>query len=188
MKNPAFFARSHSSVLRSLAIFWLGILCIGSSHTVRADVLAKYPFGILGWETTAEVNASPKFGYSPSNVLANVIASDLVDTNNQLGLEISSAATTPANAPFLRIDPQGHATSQALSVANGVYFHFNLKSASGFVINATNLAFNVARGGASTPRGYVVRSSADNFATDLSAADVGTARPAYTAVSVPLTG
>ena len=44
------------------------------------------------------------------------------------------------------------------------------------------------RGGGSTPRGYDVRSSVDNFAATLGTADVPTARPAFTAVSIDLSG
>src|SRR4051794_21139135 len=150
LSNPPLKLRLYSRPI------WFAIyaLCfvLSGLNSAFADTLVKYPIGITGWETTVEVNVSPKFGYSPSNVIANISATDISDGAGKVGLEVSSAATTPANAPFLRLDPQGNATSQAAAVANNVYFQFALNAAAGYMINATNLSFNGTRGGGATPR------------------------------------
>jgi hypothetical protein len=105
-----------------------------------------------------------------------------------VGIEISSAATTPPNAPFLRLDPQGNSPDLATALTNNKYYQFTLSAAAGFELDLSSLTFDVARGGGGTPRGYAVRSSADGFATNLSTADVLTVRPTYTPISIDLTG
>jgi hypothetical protein len=73
-------------------------------------------------------------------------------------------------------------------VLNQADFLFTLTANTGFVLNLASLNFDTMRGGASTPRGYEVRSSVDNFATTLARADVPTARPALTPVAIDLSG
>jgi hypothetical protein len=145
-------------------------------------VLASYTFGNLGEETTVE--SSPAF--APSSVAAGLIATPVADPNGTVGIEISSAATTPPGAPFLRLDPQGNSPDPATAVTNNKYYEFSLTANAGNTLNLTNIEFDVMRGGGSTPRGYALRSSLDNYASDLSQADVATARPTYTHIIVPL--
>jgi hypothetical protein len=130
------------------------------------------------------VESSPAF--APSSVAAGLIATPVTDPAGTVGIEISSAATTPAGAPFLRLDPQGSSPDAATAVANNKYYEFSLTGDAGNTLNLTNLEFDVMRGGAGTPRGYVVRSSLDSFASNLSQADVETVRPNYTHIIVPL--
>jgi hypothetical protein len=153
-------------------------------YTASAAILGQYSFGNPGQETTVET--SPAF--NPTVTGANLVASAITDPANAVGIEISSAATVPVGAPFLRLDPQGNSPDLATALTNNKYFQFTLTASTGFDLDLTSLTFDVARGGAGTPRGYGVRSSADNFATNLSTADVGTVRPAYTPISIPLTG
>lgn len=148
----------------------------------RAAVLATYAFGVSGNETTAETGV----GFAATNVALHLTATDISDPAGAVGIEISSAATTPANAPFLRLDPQAAVASAAAAVAANKYFQFAVSSDASSLINLTSLTFNAERGGAGTPRGYAVRSSADGFAANLASADLLTARPTYTPVSVDL--
>ena len=178
------YATMNSPRIKLLPV-WLGLLLGLTLSNASADVLVKYPFGKSGDETTYEGATN---GYYPSNLVANLTASLVSDPMNTIGIEISSAATTPANAPFLRTDPQAAVASAAAAVTANKYFQFTLNANTGYIFTATNLSFNGARGGAGTPRGYAVRSSADGFAANLSSADFATARPTYTAVSIPLVG
>lgn len=153
-----------------------------TARDAAAAVLTSYNFGSPGQETTME--DSPAFG--PSSVAAGLTATPVRDPAGTVGIEISSAATTPEGAPFLRVDPQGSSPDPATAIANNKYYEFSLTADAGNTLNLDNLEFDVARGGGSTPRGYIVRSSLDNFASDLSQADVATVRPNYTHVTVPL--
>ena len=172
----------------SRRIAWVGAVLVfvaGSAFSApdaAAAVLASYAFGTPGQETTAE--NSPAF--APSSVAAGLTATPVTDPAGTVGIEISSAATTPPGAPFLRLDPQGNSATPDAAVTNNKYFEFALTANAGNTLNLNSLEFDVARGGAGTPRGYVVRSSLDNFASNLAQADVGTVRPQYTHVLVPL--
>jgi len=169
-------------MLRFNSIKVAAILLGGMTFGAGATPLVTYNFGTTGQETTVET--SPAF--NPTLTDPNVTATAIADTSTKVGIEISSAATTPVGAPFNRVDPQANATSAALAVTNGVYFSFT--ATPNAAMSLTDLQFDAARGGGGTPRGYDIRSSVDNFATDLSTADLATVRPVYTHVTVDLSG
>lgn len=166
------------SKLLGLAAACFTAALAGSSHAA----LVTYTFGSPGQETTNET--SPAF--NPTTTDGNLVATAVQDTSNKVGIEISSAATTPAGAPFNRVDPQGNATSAAQAITNAVFFSFTVTPNAS--MSLTDLQFDAARGGGGTPRGYDIRSSVDNFATDLGTADLATVRPTYTHVTIDLSG
>jgi len=168
-------------MMRKCFGFAAGLIVAGLASSVSAS-LVTYNFGSPGQETTNET--SPAFG--PTTNDGNIVATAIQDTSGKVGIEISSAATTPVGAPYNRVDPQGNATSAANAVTNGVFFSFTVTPNAS--MSLTDLQFDAARGGSGTPRGYDVRSSVDNYATDLSTADLATIRPTYTHVSIDLTG
>jgi hypothetical protein len=119
-----------------------------------------------------------------------VTATRISDPMGTVALESSSAPSSggviPTNAPFLRVDPQGSSANATEAVTNNKYFQFTLTPTANTDVDLTSLVFDVARGGAGTPRGYAVRSSADNFGANLATADILTVRPDYTPVTVDL--
>lgn len=169
----------HAPLLRTAVFVVVAAFALNSA---KAIVLVQYQFGTPGQETTNETGPA----YGPTITGANLTATPVTDPLNTVGIEISSAAIIPANAPFLRVDPQGNSADAVAAVANNKYFQFTLSPAGDLALDLDNLTFDVARGGAGTPRGYVVRSSLDGFTNNLAQADVGTTRPNYTAVSVDL--
>ena len=140
----------------------------------RADVLAKYSFPV-----TNDASANP--------VVANMTATSAARTGT-LGIwEVGSSLYTYASSPVLRVAPGTGATSASTAVANNSYFSFTLTPNSAYVLICTNLSFNIARGGGTYPnRGYVVRSSLDSYAADLSASPVTTVRPTWTNIFINL--
>jgi len=161
--------------------------------------MAQYQFGSAGDETTTETTPA----FNPTVVAAGVSATAILDPAASVGLEISSAATTPTNAPFLRLDPQAGAVDPNASVTGNKYFQFSIMAAAFRDLDLSSLTFNVARGGAGTPRGFFLRTSADNFvgtvpvigvpaftpnAVNPIGNDITTARPAYTAATADLSG
>jgi hypothetical protein len=74
------------------------------------------------------------------------------------------------------------------ATTHDVYFGFTVTPGIEASMDLTSLTFNTSRGGGSTPRGFVVRSSADNFASNLASLDVPTQRPTFTPVTVELSG
>lgn len=154
-------------------------ICVCSSQGAE---LLRYTFGTAGSESTVET--AP--GFAPTIFGANLTATPVQDTAGTVAIEISSAATTPVGAPFLRLDPQGSSTTPAAAVTGNKYFEFTVTPEAGYQFTLDSIGFDVTRGGGSTPRGYLLRSSVDNYATDLAGGDLLTARPTYTPVAVTL--
>ncbi len=158
-------------------------MLVGTSLAAHGAVLSQYTFGAT--------NASPTFaattvdgGFTASNVTATTNAGPAPGT-------VFSFQVNTGNYPnpALQVNTQNGNTTAALAVTNGAFFTFTLTPNAGTPsYDLTSLTFDAARGGAGTPRGYVVRSSRDSFGSDLAAADVPTARPTLTPVTVPLTG
>ena len=155
------------------------LICLCSA---QAAELLRYTFGSPGSESTVET--AP--GFAPTIFGTGLTATPVSDPMGTVGIEISSAATTPPGAPFLRLDPQGNSTTPAAAIAGNKYFEFTLAPDAGYQFTLDSIAFDVTRGGGSTPRGYVLRSSVDNFTADLAGSALTTARPTYTPVSVTL--
>lgn len=167
----------------SLRAFCLGaITVVALQLTADSAVLLQYQFGTPGQETTNETSSV----FNPTITGPNISGTPITDPLNTVGLEASSAATTPPNAPFLRLDPQANSATAAQAVTNNKYFQFTISPLNQVTLDLESLTFDAARGGSGTPRGYVVRSSFDNFATNLAQADLLTVRPAYTPVTVNL--
>lgn len=79
-------------------------------------------------------------------------------------------------------------TSEAGALSAGTYMQFTLTPADGVTDwTPTQLAFNAARGGSSTPRGWICRASHDTYDTDLGAAEIPTTRTTWTPYTVDLT-
>ena len=89
-------------------------------------------------------------------------------------------------APALITNPASGATDATTAISANSYFEFTATLPPG--INWTSLTFKAARGGASTPRGYAVRTSADGYATTLKTEDIPTQRTTFTDFEVPLAG
>jgi fibronectin-binding autotransporter adhesin len=160
-----------SSILGALAAF-------AFPRSTLADILDQYTFGPDG--TTPGV-------LTPTTVGLNLSATQIT-ADPGVTLDLSSPATQPTSTPYLRSNLAVLSNNANLAVSNQADFKFTLTADVGFFLNLTSLNFDVMRGGASTARGYVVRSSVDNFATNLGTADVLTVRPTFTPVAIDLTG
>ena len=123
--------------------------------------------------------------FDPTTVDASIVGA--IVTNNLLtSLTRGPVAGYPTDVASA--GPASGATSAALAVTTGSYFYISLTPISGKNMSLTNMTFNAARGGAATPRGYQVRSSADDFASSLGGADLLTQRPDFTPVTIDLSG
>lgn len=140
----------------------------------RGDVLVQYTFPTP--TTDPAQRTGP--GFAATTVDDNATATDV---------SLSSALPVPGEnfiddrspmyfRPVLRIDPGANSTNAAQAVANDRYFEFTLTAADGFFLDLDNLMFGAARGGSGTPRGWVLRSSVDGFASNVATADLVTVR------------
>lgn len=125
--------------------------------------------------------SAPGGSFAPTEVTGNVTASDLSDAGSAGDLQ--AGATFP-NTVFL----QQNITSPdpASAVLNNQYFEFTVAADAGFEMDLTSLTFDAARGGASTPRGWVLRSSVDGYATDIATEVVATSLPNLSSFNVDL--
>lgn len=124
-----------------------------------------------------------------TNILTATAIADGVDTNGITGTLYSIATTVgwgyPAEPVLYTISSY---TTYPTAVANSSYFQVTLLPETGKTIDLNGLTFNTARGGASTPRGFGIKTSADNYDSNLLTADVPTQRPTWTPYSVDLSG
>jgi hypothetical protein len=92
--------------------------------------------------------------------------------------------------PVLRFQPANNACDLATTpddaVAKGRYFEFKVTADCGYFIDLDSLTFSAARGGAGTPRGYVVRADVDCFASNIDQQDVPTVRNELTPFTIDL--
>ena len=97
-----------------------------------------------------------------------------------------NASDTYPSAPVLHINPAEGANTIAGAVATDSYYEFTVDGDAPLQLDS--LAFQAARGGGSTPRGWALRSSLDGFSTDVASADVPTTRTTLTNFQVDLSG
>lgn len=83
------------------------------------------------------------------------------------------------NQPQLRFGVFTGNTTPTATVANGGYFEWTVTAPAGPAgsVSFNALRFDAARGGTSTPRGLVLRTSADGYATNVWTSDIPEVRP-----------
>ncbi len=140
------------------------------------------------------------FALSSSAVAEEIAVFDLTDNLNATSVasNIQSAELDHGNlvnfiiyndgfGKVLTVYPASGSTSVATALANGTYFTLTISAAEGYVLDLSQLAFEVGKGGDSDPRGYFIRSSVDDFATDIAVEQLPTgaqATPAATTISL----
>lgn len=127
-------------------------------------------------------------GFSATTLAANVTATPVADTSGNVIIGTENPTPNYSTQPVLRVDPAGNSSSAAQAVTNNKYFSFTITPDLGYELDLSSLQFKAARGGSSTPRGWVVRTSADGFAANLGSSDIATQRATWTDYTVPLGG
>jgi len=166
---------------RRLTCLLLFLAAAALSGAAQGEIVAQYSF------TDVEPLVLNR---SATTVAANVTAGEITD---------APIVFTHPMVQLVRSTGIGYATEPLLSasrapwnesnIPENVYFSFTVAPDPGYELDLAELAFNVARGGASTPRTYDIRTSVDEFATSLSGVvEVATERPTFTPVSINLSG
>lgn len=127
-------------------------------------------------------------GSTSPTTTASGLTAGVLTTGAGLSAFLMNQTLGYATDPACNAQPVAGSTDAASTVTNNGYFSFTITPDGGKKLNLSSLAFKAARGGSGTPRGYVVRSSIDSFAANLAAANLATARPTFTDVSLDLTG
>ena len=137
-------------------------------------VLAQYNF-------TTDLNATS----NERNITAGIV------TNGSLTSALK-ASPGYATDPVLQCLPPAATTTKALAITNASYFQFTITPAAGkkmsfqSAVTGQELTFRAARKNANTPTGYAVRSSIDNYAADISTADLATAETTFATINCDL--
>lgn len=124
----------------------------------------------------------PGSAFAPTTTASNTTATPVNATDSSANLEPGVFS----DSIFLR--QVVLSTTPAEAVSNNQFFQFTATPDAGFELDLTNLTFDAARGGFSTPRGWVLRSSLDGFATDIATATIPTAEPTLTPFLIDLSG
>lgn len=122
-----------------------------------ADILDQYTFGPDG--------STPGI-LTPATADVNLTAA-AIEADSGLVLDLTNPVVQPTSTPYLRTTFGTVSPDPTTAIANNADFKFTLTANAGFLLDLASLTFDVMRGGASTPRGYDVRSSVDNFAATL---------------------
>jgi hypothetical protein len=150
-----------------IIIFILVLFMTSCSH---AATLVQYAITGDSLETTTNA--------------ANIAGGTL--TNASLGTFVANNLSY-ATAPVIRLIPPGGTTNASTAVSNNAYFSFTV-TPTNVEMDLVSLTFEAARGGSSTPRGWVLRSSVDSYATNIDTDTISTVRTTLSTQTIDLTG
>jgi len=152
------------------------VLLSALSGAAHAAVIVNYSFtGLDGNSSLADITVPP------TSTALNVTASDINLTGSGASLR---GAGLQSDVVFL-----GRLLSTAsASVSGDRYWQFTVTPDPGYQLDLTSFSFDVARGGASAPRGWELRSSVDGFASTLGTGEIPTVRPTFTSLLVAFSG
>jgi len=141
--------------------------CLLGAPAIAAPIIVQYGFPLGSFlPTTTALNATSA---AISTVGSSALPAPGIGFPNTLYLEQGIVSTTPAAA-----------------VANNQFFSFTISANAGYQLDLSDLTFDAARGGSSSPRGWVLRSSIDGFAANIATDVVPTDQPTVTPFSVNL--
>ena len=123
----------------------------------------------------------PGGAFTPTTTDPNVTSGAINATGSIGSVEPGSAL---ANTVFYRYGALS--TTPAAAVANNEFFQFTLTPNAGYELDFTSVTFDATRGGASTPRGFLLRTSLDGFTANVATADIPTANPTLTPFNISL--
>jgi hypothetical protein len=175
---------------RFLALLISLVLPVVGAGPAQADVIVQYAFP-LSQPPESRDRTGPEF--APTTVDPNAIATDisLSDTLPDSFEPWIADRDPPYGRPVLRIDPcivVCCACTPEDAVDDDAYFQFTVAVNPGLSLALDSLVFFAARGGVSTPRGWVLRSDVDGFASNIDTQEVPTQRPELTPFLVDLSG
>ena len=139
----------------------------GQAPAIAASVIVQYAF--------------PLGSYLPTTTALNVTSAAVSETGSSADLAQGVALPNTVYLQQLILS-----TTAATAVSNNQYFQFTVGANAGYALNLSDLSFDAGRGGSSTPRGWVLRSSIDGFAANIATAAIPTVQPTMTPFSVAL--
>lgn len=143
-----------------IVIALAGALAAAAAAPAHAETIAEYTFAFRS--------------FSPTTVAPGITASDI----NALGsLAIVEPGNPVPDTLFLGITPP--ATDPDQAVANDQFFQFTVAPEAGYQFDLSTLSFIGAKGGSSSPRGWVLRSSLDDFGSTIATSVIEATSPTF---------
>lgn len=146
----------------------MSILLLLLTATANAEVIVQYD-GTL---------------FTPSTQATNISGGTMTNASMT---NLTKGGSTYTSSPIYFLFPASGATSSSTAVSTSSYFSFSV-TPTDLEMDLTSLTFDAARGGSGTPRGYVLRSSIDSYANNITTASIGTVRPTFTSFTIDLSG
>lgn len=165
---------------RQLAWIVFPLAVIFLSGAARGEIVAQYSF------TDVEAGTLNR---NATTVAANVTAGSITDAP----IVFTHPMVTLTRATGIGYDTQpvlaaARAPWNESNIRDNVYFTLTVAPESGYELDLSDLAFNVAQGGGTAgTRDYEIRTSLDDFASSFTGiVPIPTVRPVFTPVSVDL--
>ena len=190
--------------LRFLAVLITVVLPLTGASPVRADIIAQWAFGGATGETSTPKDLSlPGFtegrsgqGWEattvdPNATAANAFLSDSIPPAAEDYIEFTDPPHTDDagnDIPCLFFSPGGNCNTADQALQRDKYFQISVRANAGFVLNLSSLTFKASRGGASTPRGYVVLSDVDGYTNIVDTQEIMAQRPDFAKFTIDLSG
>jgi len=139
----------------------------------------------IGWEAST---------VDPNVTAANAFLADSVPPSNEDYIEFTAPAyqdDSGNDIPVLRFETGNNSNNAAEAIQKDKYFQVRATAKAGVLLNLSSLTFNAGKGGTGglpSPRGYAVLSSVDGYTNILDSQDLQTVRPAFTPVTIDLSG
>ncbi|MEM1059862.1 MAG: PEP-CTERM sorting domain-containing protein [Verrucomicrobiota bacterium] len=147
-------------------IYWslTAVVLFATGLNLNAATLALYDFtgsSLASSSTDPNTTVSDFFTPRVSPVVGNWNSS------------VSGVDTSSGNpAPSYAWKPPGSTTTKAAAVSNDVYWSFDVDPDSGFTMDLDSITFDLSVANNARPMSYVLRSSLDNFASDIVGTEV----------------
>jgi hypothetical protein len=158
---------------------------VGPGPVLGQNVIAWYPFTP---KQDNDMRTGPGYVFADPDVIAtDVSLSDSIPHPPASEPFYISFFDPPYDTRVLRLEPGPDSTDADQAVKNNKYFEFTIMAAPDLSLDLDFLIFEAARGGGSTPRGWVLRSSVDGFTNNIATELVETQRPELSLFFVDLT-
>jgi hypothetical protein len=142
---------------------WSGLQIRGRFIDAARPVLAPRPTVLAAWSFEASPDPLVPDAVDPRVEVSKITShAELILVQSRGGLPTSPVLITRPNSPR-----SNKANTAQRAVANGAYFEFKVTPKSNYTLNLVDLQLEVARGAGSGTRGFVIRSSVNDFAADL---------------------
>jgi hypothetical protein len=170
---------------------------VGAGLARGQNIIAQWNFDTVDQSGYGSGNGTVRTGLGyeaqivdPSATALDISLSDSLPDTTESWIELFPGGLTDPvyGTPVLRVPPGSQSRNPYEAIANNRYFEFTV-FANGGLLHLESLTFDAARGGAATPRGWILLSlNAAGVASFVDTQDAFTQRPSFYNYAVDLSG